>query len=203
MSKTLVWTPTTHDAAFYLEEDYALKALTIHAVDAPTNGDLIIDILDDGKSIMVQGEVKATKLTKTDAVIWFGTHSTADFTLDEEVEGGSSSSKADVLKVDPGQLTVVLKPPLTNFEVGETVTGASSGATGVVDALEGPQEYYTPTSSPRTSEAVLAQGQNINSDAEDFGDNLLREGSLITLKILEQGGANKVSVQLELESLGE
>ena len=198
----LVWTPSTHDAVFYLDDDYFPDNLRIHAVDAPTLGDLVVDILDDGESIMDNGINTAQVMTKKDGQIWYGTH-TGTFQLREIVTGGSSGATGEVLSIAPGMLGILHTSPRTAFTVGETITGGTSGATATVDAWEAPQEYGTPQSTARASNARLEQGETLNEDAEDFGADkpILGKGSLITLSILKMGGANGATVQLELSKV--
>uniref|UniRef100_A0A6M3L327 Uncharacterized protein n=1 Tax=viral metagenome TaxID=1070528 RepID=A0A6M3L327_9ZZZZ len=197
--RILVWTPTTHDTAFYLEEDYAPEALRLYAVNAPTLGDLVVDILEDGVSIMQGGSVTAKQMTKTNGKIFYGTYDGAF--QEGELVSGTSGAGAEILESKPGELVVWHTTPKIQFAVGETITGASSTATATVDAWGAPQEYYTTESSPITSNARLEQGENLNEEAEDFGAQkpTLQTGSMVTLKILEYGGASNITVQLELE----
>lgn len=201
--RILVWTPTTHDAAFYLDQDYAPEALRLYAVGAPTLGDLVVDILVDGESIMQGGSVTVQEMTKKDGVIFYGTHSTTSFRVGEVISGTTSSAYGTILEMATGKLVVWHTTPKLQFAVAETITGVTSAATATVDAWVAPQEYYTPKSSPITSNARLEQGDNLNAEAEDFGRDkpTMQTGSIVTLKILEQGGASNITVQLELEKV--
>lgn len=200
--RILVWTPTTHDAAFYLDEDYSPEALRLYAAGAPTLGDLVVDIYDDGDSIMQGGSITANKMTKTDGEIFYGTHTLA-FIVGELVSGVTSSAYGEVLETAPGKLVVWHTTPKLQFKVAETINGATSGATATVDAWVAPQEYYTPETAAGTSNARLEQGEHLNEDAEDFGAEkpTMQTGSIVTLKILEYGGANNITVQLELDKV--
>uniref|UniRef100_A0A6M3XV57 Uncharacterized protein n=1 Tax=viral metagenome TaxID=1070528 RepID=A0A6M3XV57_9ZZZZ len=200
--RILVWSPSTHDAVFYLDEDYSPDALRIHAKDAPTLGDLVVDILDDGVSVMETGTNTIQKMTKTNGQIWYGTYS-GTFQVGELVSGGSSGAYGEVISTASGMLEILHTTPTTAFTVTETITGATSLATATVDAWVAPQEYDTPETTARTSNARLGQGETLNEEAEDFGPDkpTLQKGSLVTLSILKSGGANGVTVQLELSKV--
>ena len=199
--RILEWTSTTHEASFILDRDYSPDKLVLYAKYAPTLGDLVVDILDDGVSIMQGGDITVNNMTKYDGEIFYGAY-TGTFVV-RELVSGTGGAYGEVLEIQPCYLKVIHTTPGTPFVVGETITGVTSVATGVIDAWVAPNEYYTPESRPRTSNARLEQGENLNTDAGDFGKDkpILSEGSVITLVKLEEGGANGITVQLELATV--
>ncbi len=48
--------------------------------------------------------------------------------------------------------------------------------------------------------AVLPKGDNSEEDAEEFGSSIIDEGSWVHCNVIEDGGGENFTVQLELES---
>lgn len=86
--------------AYYLEADYSVKAVRIHAETAPGDDDALFEIYDDGVSIMEDHDYRyTTYITNTatysgDTTIHLSKDATEDtmaedFVLDSEIEAGS------------------------------------------------------------------------------------------------------------------
>jgi hypothetical protein len=88
------------------------------------------------------------------------------------------------------------------FVVGETITGASSSATGVVNAYVRQSRSVSHSTVSGKSHAGLAKGSNSTDTAQDFKPGIyISKGSWVSLSILEANGASNITVQLELEAL--
>lgn len=202
-TRILNWTPSTLDASFYLDQTYSPSALRIRAGNPPTNGDFIVDILCDGVSIMDNRMVMGKTVKPQDSQLEYNTLAVSTFQVGEIISGGTSSASGEVISDNKiGSMTVLHTSPSTPFVADETITGATSGATAVVNAWVVGREQVSLSTSTRTSDAKLEQGEISNDEAEDFGQNrpMLQQGSWVTLAINRHGGAGDINVQLELES---
>ncbi len=196
--------PGSPTPVYYIDRDSEATALRIYAENAPNGGDMIVDILDDGVSIMHSNNYEKINIKSENAYIEFGTH-TGTFTVNETVTGGTSGATAKVLDNKFGRLTLILDSPSTTvFTVGETITGGSSSATGIVDAYVRQTRSGARTVVAGNTHAVLPKNSNTNDAADDFIDKVqVAEGSWLSLSVLAENGANKVTVQLELTALSE
>lgn len=205
MSEKLIWhipTPGSPLPRYYIDRDTEPVALRIYAEGAPVSGDLLVDILDDGVSIMNDNNYQKLTFTNTRGYIQYGTYSGA-FTVGEVVEGGTSGATAKVRKDWYGRLDLY-DESVTTFTVGETITGQSSTSTATVDAYVRPVLDSPMTIVSGQSHANLPKGKNSNDAAQDFKDLVyIAEGSWLSLSVLEYAGAQNITVQLELEALGE
>jgi hypothetical protein len=185
---------------YYADCDYTPKHLRIYAERAP-DSNLVVDILDDGVSLMNSNELTKTTIKNEDAYIEYGTPS-GTFTVHETVSGTSGAS-AKVKSNVGGRLTLY-DVGSTAFVVGETITGASSTATGVVNYYVRGTRSVSHTPIPGRSLAGIVKGASYDNAAEDFKPGAdIHEGSWVSLSLLDAGGASNITVQLELESAGE
>lgn len=183
--------------AFYINRDSTPDALRIHA-DRWPDRELIVDILDDGVSIMDSNDSDKVTFEQEDAYIEFGTPSALKFTVNEQIEGTTSGATAKVKSNDNSRL--VLYDVSGKFTLGETITGASSAATGVVNSYVVEIRSVKHTTVPGQSRAVLARKSNSDTASQDFKDGVdIAEGSWVTLKLIDAAGASNITVQLELE----
>ena len=200
----LVWHIPTLPAVlpvYYVDWDAEVVALRIYAEVAPGNGDLRVDILDDGVSIMKTNDYQTVKFDIEDGYIEFGTPSSTAFTQGEVVSGTSGAS-ATIKKVKLGRLTLTGENS-TKFALGETITGASSAATGVVNSYV-PKVHHEQRvpAVVGVSRAILTEGHNSETQAEDFIDNVeIIKGSWVSCALLDAAGAKKITVQLEINNL--
>ena len=202
--RILVWhipNPGVALPRFYIDRDSEPVALRIYAETAPNGGDLLVDILDDGVSIMNSNNYQKMTFKDEDAYIEFGTPS-GTFTVNETVTGGTSSATARVKANKLGHLT--LTDVSGTFSVSETITGGSSAATGVVNAYVKQVKNYTKAIIAGQSHASLPKNKNSESAAQDFQQSVeIAEGSWLSLNPLDLMGASNVTVQLELKNLAE
>ena len=161
---------------------------------------MVVDVLDDGVSIMKSNN--STKWTFNDVpgYIEFGTH-TGTFTVNELLTGGTSAATARVSKNQFGRVTLYDASGV--FTAGETITGGSSGATGTVDSYVRAIKNVASATVVGWSRAGLPQNATNDAIAGDFQDHVvIREGSWLSLSVLESTAGN-VTIQLELNALGE
>jgi hypothetical protein len=205
VDRIMIWHVPTLPAVtptYYADRDYEPVALRIYAERSPGAGDMLVDILDDGVSIMNSNSFKTVEFRLEDAVIEYGTHS-GTFTVGETITGGTSAATARVLTDHAGRLTLI-NVSTTLFTVGETITGATSSATAVIDAYIRPKQEFIGKTVAGQSHAVLPKGTNSDEAAQDFIPGVdIRQGSWVSLSILDAAGAGNVTVQLELRDLGE
>jgi len=196
-----VWTSDTLNTVYYASRDYEPVALRIYAKNPP-GGDMVVDILDDGVSIMNSND--STKLTFVKADGYLNVHTKSGaFTVHEQITGGTSSASA-FIKADDGYGKLTLRNASGIFTAGETVTGASSTSTAVVDAYVREQNGVTETVVSGQSNAKLGKGQTSSTAAQDFIDNVqIDEGSWVSFSVLDFAGAGDFTIQLDLMPLGE
>ncbi len=207
MTRFLIWhiaNPGVPTPTFYVDRDCEPIGLRIYAETAPNGGDLLVDILDDGVSIMKSNDYEKMTIKNEQGYIEFGTPS-GTFTVNETVTGGTSAATAKVAENKSGRLTLILdSPSATVFTVGETITGGSSSATGVVNAYVRQTRSAARTIVAGQSHANLPKNKNSNDTAKDFIDMVqIKEGSWVSLKEIILNGASNVTVQLELNDLSE
>ncbi len=186
---------------FYIDRDSEPVALRIYAVRVPGAGDLLVDVLDDGDSIMKSNSYQTWAFKDDKAYIEFGTPSATAFQVGETISGGTSLASAKVTANNHGRLTLT-DVSSTAFTVGETITGATSLATGVVNSYVRAIKSAARTTSTDQSHANLPKNKNSNDAAQDFQNSIyIAEGSWMSLSVLDMAGAGNVTVQLELEAL--
>jgi hypothetical protein len=203
MTRHLVWhiaNPGAPTPVYYVDRDSDAVALRIYAETAPNGGDMLVDILDDGVSIMRSNDYEKMTIKNEKGYIEFGTPSATAFTVGETISGTSGAS-AVVENNNHGRLTLALDSPnATVFVVGETITGASSSATGVVNAYVRQTRSASKTTIAGQSRASLPEGENSSDDAQDFIDGVqIEEGSWVSLREIDLNGASKITVQLDLD----
>jgi hypothetical protein len=160
----------------------------------------VVDILDDGVSIMKSNDIQKWTFKDEPAYIEFGTH-TLTFTVNELITGGTSAATARVSKNQFGRLTLYDVSGI--FTLGETITGGSSSATGTVDSYVRAIKSAASATIVGRSQASLPQNTTSDVIAGDFQTGVvIREGSWLSLSVLEYGASN-VTIQLELTALGE
>lgn len=189
-------------ATYYLERDYAPEKLRVYAGDAPVNGDLEIDIRDDGVSILADRASQYTKLSVKDSVIAYGSL-TGTFSVEETVTGNTSGATGILLSDKLGMMHLQATNDIS-FAVAEEIEGGTSGATATVHSYtRGDMDVTTHSRDDTEQTAILAEGSNLNEMADDFlaAEPILAEGSVITCHIVKVSGAANITVQLELESL--
>ncbi len=190
--------------AYYAERDLTPAHLRIHAVNAPTGGDLEIDIRDDGVSIFANQASLISSVSQVYSEIQYGTHSATTITVGEKVTGGTSSATGIVVSNTLGTLRLT-NERVSSFSVGETITGATSGGTAVIDGYARGGRLITFSQAAAKTVATLDKGENLNEMAEDFlASGAARlAGSIITCHLINTNGASNITVQLELESMDE
>lgn len=189
---------------YYLDRDYEPVAVRIYATIAPKDGELVIDIKDDGSSIFTSIVNKVTTTTRTDSRIEYHSLATSTFQVNETITGATSGATGKVLSDNKlGSMTAEHTSLGTNFSVGETITGATSTATALVDSWIRGTRKESLSSVPITSGAMLAKGENSTEIAEDFNPDLdcLEEGSWVSLHVVQSKGAKGITVQLELDTV--
>jgi len=204
--RILTWhipTPGSPTPVFYADKNYEPKELRIYAERAPGAGDLLVDILDDGVSIMDDNSYQKLTFKAEDAYLEVGTPSATAFTVNESISGVTSGASAKVreFSLTKGRLTLY-DVGTTAFTVGESLLGASSGATGVVNAYVRAIKSAANTTVAGQSRANLPKGKNSNDTAQDFKTGVqIGEGSWVSLSIPDFAGASNVTVQLEMGEL--
>src|SRR4030042_367494 len=113
--------------SFYAETDYQPMALRVFAERVPDAGELLVDILVDGVSIMNANNYIKRSFQDNPAYIEFGTHSATAFSVNETITGGTSGATAKVSAATSSRLTLY-DVSTTAFTVGETITGGTSTA---------------------------------------------------------------------------
>jgi len=206
-TRFVVWhipTPGSPTPVFYIDRDCEAVALRIYAERAPGAGDLLVDILDDGVSIMDSNDYQKMTLSQSGAYIEVGTPSAADFTAGETITGGTSVATAKVVEYTITKSRLYLIDVSGTFTVGETITGGSSAATGKVDAYVRATKSAAQTTVNGQSHATLPKNTNSNDAAQDFKDSVqIAEGSWLSLSQVDLAGASNVTIQLELDELSE
>lgn len=204
MTRYIVWhipNPGAPLPRFYVDRASEPAALRIRAETAPNGGDFLVDVLDDGVSIMNFNNADKVSISNVDGYIEFGTPS-GTFIVKELVTGGTSSATARVSANSFGRLT--LYDISAVFTAGETITGGTSGATGVVGTFVRPLRSVSHTTVVGQAHANLPKNKNANESAEDFQNGVqIAEGSWLSLDVLEANGASNITVQLELDALSE
>ena len=200
----LVWhiaNPGVPLPVFYIDQDSEPSALRVYAATTPNGGDLLVDILDDGVSIMNDNNSQKTSFKSEDAYIEFGAP-TLTFTVNETITGGTSGATAKVSKNQFGRVTLFDVSGI--FTSGETITGGSSAATGVIGSYVRQVKSASRTIVTGKSHANLSKNLTSTDSAQDFIPGVqIREGSWVSLNPLELNGASQVTIQLELTALGE
>lgn len=185
---------------YYIDKDCLPTALRIYAERAPGSGDLLVDILDDGVSIMNGNNYQKVTFKDEPGYIEFGTPS-GTFTVVETITGGTSGATAKVTSNRCGRLGIT-DASTTAFTVAETITGGSSSATGVVNAYVKAIKNSTKEVIAGQSRANLPKNKNAHSAAQDFKPGVqIAEGSWVSLSLLDAAGASGITVQLEVEEL--
>ena len=205
MDRILTWTSDTLYATYFLNRDCSVEALRIYAGRAPDAGDLVVDILDDGVSIMSPNNVLSTVTSYVPTEIHYRLSTTTEFTVGERITGATSGATGNLLvdHLHDGYMTLT-QFNKTAYTKTETITGLSSGATATVDSFI-PELYNTEYSTDSEgTKAILPMGENSEPDAEDFieSQTVLGAGSWITLN-LTPNGAHQVTIQLELSEMDE
>lgn len=200
----LVWhipNPGAKVPSFYADKDCEPIALRIHAGTVPRGGDMVVDVLDDGVSIMKSNDYQKWTFKDEDAYIFFNSP-TGTFTYQEVVTGGTSNATARVKVNAFGKLTLYDVSGV--FTSGETITGGTSSATGVVGTFVRQVKNSTMTTVAGRSHAILPKGATSDNASANFKQGVqIQSGSWVSLSILEENGASNVTVQLELEALSE
>ena len=186
--------------AFYMERDYVPEKVRIYAQDAPSS-DFEVDIRDDGATIFADRATSYKKQNLVYSRISYNTLATSTFRKDEIVTG-TSGAKGYVVTDRLGNMELVLVGTIA-FVVAETIIGGTSGATAVVLSFYrgGLNDVFG--NYPSKTTVALTKDTNLEEHAEDFLEDepQIDEGSILTCHVIEMGGANNVTVQLELRFL--
>jgi len=184
----------------FVSEDSEIVASQVSAERAP-EGTFTYDILDDGVSIMSDNPQSSNQATYAQGQVEYTTLAVSTFAVSETILGASSGSTA-IVEVDNAIGSMRVSSETGAFTVGETITGQSSSATGVVAAHV--REVYGNILSSRTvgSLAQLDDGETQSEVGGDFArqGGGIAAGSWVSLKVLKMGGAQGVTVHLELDS---
>lgn len=184
----------------YVDGDYTPTRLIIHAENAPINGNLEIDILDDGVSILEDRSSTYVTPTYANASLEYNGLTLA-FSEQEVVTGGTSGATGYVL-TDNGKGSMVLYDTSGTYTADETITGGTSGATATVNAFVAAKRGHVVTSDPEYRWALLIDGDNLETDAEDFVDAAeIADGSMMTCNVGETNGAGNITVHLLMEQV--
>jgi len=201
--RIIIWHIPTLPAitpTFYIDRDYEPVALRIYADVAPRAGDLLVDVLDDGVSIMNDNADPTISFNLADAYIEYSSQSAA-FTVGETITGGTSGATARVESDRLGRL-MLSNPSATAFTKGETITGGASASTATVDAYVPKVQTWTRGTTIAQSHAALAKGKNSEDVAQDFKPGVyIAEGSWLSMSLLDAVGAKGITIQLELDAL--
>ena len=186
---------------FYMERDYTPEKVRIYAEQAPSGGDLEVDIRDDGVTIFANRVSTIEKKSVVYSEISYNTL-VSTFTLDEIITGGTSAAKGRVVTNARGNMELTLIGTVA-FSVGETITGASSAATAVILYFYRGGNPLTYSTGAAKTTAILPKNANLEEHAEDFpsSEATIEAGSVLTCHEIKSNGAANVTVQLELESL--
>ncbi len=203
--RILVWHIPTLPAVtpvFYADKDYKPIALRLYTTVPPGAGDMIVDILDDGVSIMDTNDSQKMSFRHEDGYLAY-TSLTGTFTIGETVSGGTSGASARIKDNALGNMTFETASA-TKFTAAEVITGLSSGATATVSNYVAPIHQYTKSTVGGQSHAALRKGASSEANAEDFADNVeIDEGSWVSLSVLDAAGASGITVQLDLQTIAE
>lgn len=207
MTRFIVWhipVPGAPLPRFYIDADSEAVALRIYTETPPNGGELLVDVFDDGVSIMKSNNQQKTTIKNEQAYIEFGTP-VGTFTAAETITGTTSGATAKVAENKSGRLTLIMdSPSATAFTVGEAITGTTSAATGVVNAYVRQTRSAARTTVNGQAYAHVDKGQNSNADAQDFKDVVkVDEGSWLSCSVIDYVGASNITVQLELRTLSE
>jgi len=193
-----VWhipTPGSPTPTLYVDRDCEPLALRIYAERAP-DATLLVDVLDDGVSIMNSNDYQKWTFVDEAAYIEFGTPS-GTFTVKETITGGTSGVTAKVSANRVGRLTLYDVSGV--FTLNETITGGSSSATGVVNSFVRAKKSAKRTTESGQSHASLVKGETSSDAAHDFKPGVdIREGSWLSLSVIAMAGAQNVTVQLDV-----
>ena len=204
LDRHLVWhisSPGVPLPVYYIDRDSEPSGLRIYAETPPNGGDLLVDILDDGVSIMNSNNSNKVTFKAEDAYIEFGTPS-GTFTVNETITGGTSSATAKVRGNKLGRGTLYDVSGI--FTSGETITGGSSSATGVVGTFVREIKSVSNTTVAGRSHANLPKNKNSNDEAQDFQPGVyFKEGSWVSCNPIELNGASNITIQLDLTALAE
>jgi hypothetical protein len=205
--RILVWFSPNGDfqgPEYYLEDDYVPADLRIMVKNPPVSGDLEIDITADDSTIFREDTIFDFKTELADGQIEYHTLAVSTFSKEELITGGTSGAKGYVVSDNGiGSMTLKHSTPGTNFSAAETITGSTSGATAIVDAFVKPVDRRVKISGTPQGKESLEQGDLLNDEANDFKDQVLAEGTIIKCFTLRSGGANGITVQLELNKVAE
>ena len=186
---------------YYIDRDVEPRALRIYAGIAPSSTDLLVDILDDGVSIMNSNNRQKVTFKNEESYLEFNALS-GTFTIGETITGGTSGATAKIDSKAVGHLTIY--EVSGTFTVGETITGGTSAATAVVNAYVKQVKNSTKSQVAGQSRAMLPKDKSSSEAAQDFIPGVeIEEGSWLSLSVLEAAGANNITVQLEVEELKE
>jgi hypothetical protein len=191
----------TAQPSYYMEKDYVPVNVRLHAVTAPAVDELEVDITDDGVSIFANQSRTVTSTSIVYSEIQYSSQSGA-FTAGGTVTGGTSGATGIIVSDTRGELKLQNENAIS-FTAGETIT--SGAITATVDGYKrGGRPQKQITAAPKTV-AILSRGENLNEIAENFPDNhdCIKQGSMVTCKIIKTNGAGEITVQLELETLSE
>lgn len=205
--RILTWhitSPGVSLPAFYMERDYIPDKVRIYAEQAPSSGDFEVDIKDDGTSIFDNKASSTTTHGEVYSGISYNTLAISTFKVQEVVTGGTSGAKGFVISDSSGNMKLSVTTD-ASFSVGETITGGTSLATAVILSTTRGYRTQTYVEEPAKTVAILPKGENLEEHAEDFPavTAVIFAGSVVTCSVTDMGGANNVTVQLELLTLEE
>ena len=190
-----------HPQRFFMDEDYDIAGVRLYASRPAEVDDLKVDILADGVTVMRTTCGYRNTVTRIDGEVEYITLS-GTFSAGETITGGTSSNTANVVEdnaigsmrtnVETGALTV-----------GETITGGTSVATAVVAAHVRERRDSTNSETRFAGGVSLSPGETSGDDrAELVNENLsVLQGQWLSLQVVNMGGAQDVSVQVDLELL--
>lgn len=205
--RILTWTvPSPQYARHYMEKAYTPVGCRIYAENAPTSGDLVVDIKDDGVSIFKANEIIKLTPSSTVSSIEYNTLATSTasnyFIAGETITGNSASVTSQIIKDNHvGSMTVNLDIEGTVHTVGETITGGTSLVTAVVVSWNAREDSVKTTIEAGQQGGVLPATQNAEPLADDFKPDDIEEGSWLSFEVVETNGANGITVQLELDEI--
>ncbi len=184
----------------FVSEDSEIVASQVSAERAP-EGTFTYDILDDDVSIMSDNPQPSNLNTYAQGQVEYTTLAVSTFAVSETILGASSGTTA-IVEVDNAIGSMRVSSETGAFTVGETITGQTSSATGVVAAHV--REVYGNVLSSRTvgSLAQLDDGETQSAVSEDFKNQRasILGGSWVKLVVRKMGGAQGVTVHLEIDS---
>ncbi len=185
---------------YYMDRDYTPEKVRIMAETAPVT-EFDADIRNDGTSILENRALSHRKIRIVPSTIAYNTLSGV-FQDGETITGGSSGAIGRVVHDTRTSMTLTLDRN-TVFTAAETITGSDSAATAVVSGFTRGAYHTVLSDDPARYGVILPMGETVEDDAEDFPDSVstIEKGSVLTCHVNDMGGANNVTVQLELVSI--